>query len=102
MPVALVYRRTVGRDLAGAFWYYDEQIEGLGGRFLSSVDSTFDAIERYPAMFAMVHGEVRRALISQFPYAVFYRIEPKRVVVLRVLHTARDSKAWPQPRRSVR
>ena len=102
MPLTLVYRLRVGRDLAGAFTYYEEQVEGLGERFLSAVDSTFDAIERYPEMFAKVHGEVRRAIISQFPYAIFYRIEPKRVVVFRVLHTARDPKAWPMPRRTAR
>ena len=43
--VSLVYRRKVARDLADAFAYYEEQIEGLGERFLSSVNSTFDAIE---------------------------------------------------------
>jgi plasmid stabilization system protein ParE len=49
-------------------------------------------------MFARAHGEVRRAVVSRFPYAVFYRIEPKRVVVLAVLHMARDPKVWPQPK----
>ena len=49
-------------------------------------------------MFASVHGEVRRALVSRFPYGIFYRVESKRVVVLAVLHTARDPKVWPGPR----
>jgi plasmid stabilization system protein ParE len=102
VPLPLVYRRGVGRDLADAFTYYEEQIEGLGESFLSAVDSTFDAIEHYPEMFAKVHGEVRRAITSQFPYAVFYRLEPRRAVVFRVLHTARDPKAWPRPRGTAR
>jgi len=99
VPLPLVFRRGVGQDLADAFTYYEEQVEGLGEGFLSAVDSTFDAIERYPEMFAKVHAEARRALVSRFPYAVFYRAEPQRVVVFRVLHTARDPKAWPKPRR---
>jgi plasmid stabilization system protein ParE len=102
MALPLVYRRKVGRDLAGGFGYYEGQIQGVGEQFLSAVDSAFDAIERYPEMFARVHGEVRRALVSRFPYAVFYRVESRRVVVLAVLHTARDPKLWPQPRRSAR
>jgi plasmid stabilization system protein ParE len=102
MRPPLVYRRRVGRDLAEAFAYYEEQVEGLGERFLNTVDSTFDAIERYPEMFAKVHSDVRRAIISQFPYAVFYRIEPQRIVVFRVLHTARDPRAWPRPKRTAR
>jgi plasmid stabilization system protein ParE len=102
MSLPLVYRRRVGRDLAEALAYYDELVEGLGERFLGSVDSTFDAIERYPEMFAKVYGDVRRAVLSQFPYAVFYRIERERVVVFRVLHTARDPRAWPRPRGTAR
>jgi plasmid stabilization system protein ParE len=102
MSLPLVYRRRVGRDLANAFAYYEDQVEGLGERFLSAVDSTFDAIERYPEMFAKVHRDVRRAIMSQFPYAVFYRVEANQVVVFRVLHTARDPRAWPQPKKSAR
>ena len=59
MPLPVVYRRKVGRDLAAGFGYYEEQHEGLGDKFLTAVDSTFDAIERDPEMFAQVHGEVR-------------------------------------------
>ena len=102
MSLPVVYHRKVGRDLAAGFGYYEGKAEGLGERFLTGVDSAFDAIERYPEMFARVHGEVRRAVVSRFPYAVFYRIESKRVVVLTVLHTARDPKIWPQARKIAR
>jgi len=100
MSLPVVYRRQVGRDLAAGFGYYEEQTKGLGEHFLIAVGSAFDAIERYPQMFAQVHGEVRRALLSQFPYGVSYRVDSKRVVVLGVLHTARDPRIWPLPRRS--
>ena len=102
MALPVVYRPKVGRDLASGFGYYEGQAQGLGEQFLLAVNSAFDAIERYPEMFAHVHGEVRRALVSRFPYAVFYRVESRRVVVLTVLHTARDPKFWPQPRRTGR
>lgn len=61
MARPVVYRRKVGRDLAAGFGYYEGQAQGLGEQFLSAVNSAFDAIERYPEMFACVHGEVRRA-----------------------------------------
>lgn len=100
MPLSVVYRRKVGRDLATGFAYYEEQSPGLGEDFLAAVDSVFDAIRRYPQMFTEAHRDVRRALVSRFPYAVFYRIDLKHIVVLTVLHTARDPKLWPQPRRT--
>lgn len=37
-----------------------------------------------------------------FRMGVFYRVESKRVVVLAVLHTARDPRVWPQPLGSAR
>ena len=102
MGLPVVYRRQVGRDLAGSYAWYNGQRDGLGEEFLAAVDTAFDTLERFPEIFARVHGEVRRAVVSRFPYAVFYRIETRRVVVLAVLHTARDPNVWPQPRRIVR
>jgi plasmid stabilization system protein ParE len=98
MALAVVYRRKVGRDLAGGYAWYNGQRDGLGEEFLAAVNAAFDTIERFPDIFARVHDEVRRAVVSRFPYAVFYRLETKRVVVLAVLHTARDPKIWPRPR----
>ena len=102
MALPLVFRRRVGQDLAGAYGWYEEQRVGLGEEFPGAVEASFDAIEQFPEMFARVHGEARRAMVSRFPYAVFYRIEPKQVVVLTVLHTARDPRLWPQPRKKAR
>ena len=87
MSLPVIYRRKVGRDLAAGFGYYEEQAKGLGEKFLTEVDSAFDAIERYPEMFAQVHGEVRRAVVSRFPYAVFPQAQ---------VHTTR-----PQARRAL-
>jgi plasmid stabilization system protein ParE len=102
MGLPVVYRRKVGRDLAGGYAWYNWQHDGLGEEFLAAVSTALDTVERFPDIFARVHGEVRRAVVSRFPYAVFYRIETKRVVVLTVLHTARDPKVWPQPRKIAR
>lgn len=96
MALPAVYRRKVARDLAGAYGWYEQQRAGLGEEFLAAVNTSFGAIQEYPEMFARVHGEIRRAIVSRFPYAVFYRIEPKRLVVLAVLHMARDPKLWPK------
>ena len=82
--------------------WYEEQGAELGEEFLAAVDTSFNAIQEYPEMFSRVHGEVRRAVVSRFPYAVFYRVEPRRVVVLTVLHMGRDPKLWPQSRRHER
>jgi len=54
MPLAVVYRRQVGRDLAAGFDHYAAQAPGLGEKFLAAVTDVFEAIGRYPRMFAAV------------------------------------------------
>ena len=67
MARPVVFRRGVGRDLATVYRWYEEQRPGLGEEFVASVDAAFDAIEQFPEMFAVVHGEVRRTIVSRFP-----------------------------------
>lgn len=96
MALPVIFRRAVGRDLATAYGWYDERRRGLGEQFLSSVDATFDQIEQFPELFAIRYGQVRMAPVPRFPYAVFYRADPHRVVVLTVLHTSDDPNKWPK------
>lgn len=99
MSLPVVYRRRVQVDLAAGFDWYEQQRAGLGDEFLSAVQLTLKAIELHPEMFATVHERIRRAIVSRFPFAVFYLIEPRRIVTLRVLHTMRDPRHWPRFRR---
>ena len=98
MASRLVFRKRIGKDLAAGYRWYEGQRAGLGEEFLVTVNASFDNIEEFPEGCAFIRGSVRRAIVARFPYAVFYQVEPKRVVVLAVLHTARDPKLWPQPR----
>ena len=43
MALPVVYRRKVGRDLAGTYGWYEDQRAGLGEAFLAAVDAAFTA-----------------------------------------------------------
>jgi toxin ParE1/3/4 len=43
---------------------------------------------------AAVYGDVRRAVVTRFPYVVLYREESEEVIVISVFHTARDPSLW--------
>lgn len=92
-------RRFIVRPLAeadlddAARWYEDERA-GLAERFLSDVDRSFARIRERPLQFPSVAGDVRRALLHTFPYAVYFRASNETVVVLAVLHLRRNPKVW--------
>ena len=102
MTLPLVFRRRFKVDLVAGLDWYEEQRSSLGEYFLSAVQSTLKSVELYPEIFVSVHGEVRRAIVSRFPFAIFYLVEPKRIVALRLLHTGRDPNLWPRPRQKAR
>jgi plasmid stabilization system protein ParE len=92
-------RRLIVRPLAeadledAARWYHDERA-GLGERFLGDVDRTFARIRERPLQFPAISGDVRRALLHTFPYAVYFSTSEEMVTVLAVLHLRRNPKVW--------
>lgn len=54
----------------------------------------FGSIRERPELYAVIHEDLREALARRFPYAVYYRAEPEQVVVVAVVHTARDPSVW--------
>jgi plasmid stabilization system protein ParE len=45
-------------------------------------------------MYPVVFVDLRRALVRRFPYAVFYEVEPERIVVYAVFHCSQDPDKW--------
>ncbi|MEP7306286.1 MAG: type II toxin-antitoxin system RelE/ParE family toxin [Acidobacteriota bacterium] len=89
-----IVRPLAEADLEGAArWYHDERA-GLAERFISDIDRTFARIRERPLQFPAVSGDVRRALLDTFPFAVYFRVLEQIVIVLAVLHLRRNPKVW--------
>jgi hypothetical protein len=71
--VELVYRLAAGRDIAEARRWYESQRIGLGREYRQAVRVVESLIKAHPDSFPRVHGDVRRALVTRFPYAVYYQ-----------------------------
>lgn len=95
VPHELVIRPDAEVDLAEAYLWYENKAKRLGSEFLDSVDATLTIIEQYPNLYPEVYEHVRRALISRFPFAIFYLLDTDRIVILAILHAHVDPAAWP-------
>jgi plasmid stabilization system protein ParE len=67
------------RDIKKAYQWYEEQKPGLGEVLLERVGDSLRAIGRSPTAFQLVVMDARRAIVRQFPYVIFYRIEAKAI-----------------------
>jgi toxin ParE1/3/4 len=82
---------------AAAQWYQDRR-GGLGERFLAEAIDALSDIERHPRRFAKVSyrtaREIRRRMLSHFPYSVIYEVRADECVAVAVAHAARKPGYW--------
>ena len=77
-------------DVKGVFAWYSDRGHELGDQFRFALDQCLEAIERNPLAYAVVHRDIRRALLRRFPYCVFYIVSDQDIVVLACVHGHRD------------
>lgn len=94
MKYVLRIRAAARRDIAESHAWYAERSPAAAERFSTELAAVFTAVGENPLMFAKVYGEIRRALLRHYPYAVYFIVAAHRVSVLRVLHQARDPREW--------
>lgn len=94
LPVILSPEARAEFDEA-ADWYGQHRA-ALGDRFVDAVRDALKRIGAAPHIHGVVCEDVRCVLVRRFPYAVYYRVEPERVVVIAVFHTKRDPGVWRQ------
>jgi plasmid stabilization system protein ParE len=91
----LILGPVAEEELAEAIRWYEGQRKGLGKSLRVAVRETFQAIRASPEARAVVRPpDVRRALVTRFPYAVFFRVVEGNVRVISVFHTSRDPANW--------
>jgi plasmid stabilization system protein ParE len=85
---------AVEADVEAAFDWYEVEEPGLGFEFLHELSAGYQRILERPVGYQELRSGIRRAFTRRFPYAVYFSIEGETIVVLAVLHTARDPAEW--------
>lgn len=94
MTLPLVFRAAAQTEFDDAAARYEGQRAGLGIDFVAEVRAVLATIAGQPDRYPLASGDLREAEVSRFPYCVYYRVRPGRVVVIAVFHTARDPAIW--------
>ena len=90
MSSRILFRPLARVELAEAVAWYEARRPGLGLELKEEVDAALGQAAHTPGRFRRVRGEVRRALLRRFPYALHFLAEPDAIVVLAVFHVRRD------------
>ena len=62
--------------------YYECQVQGLGSQFRSDVRSTLIRIRNWPLAAQIERGDIRRIMLSRFPYKLLYSVEADKIYII--------------------
>lgn len=81
-------------ELYDAVSYYEAIQPGLGERFKKEVKQSIFRVTEFPMSYQSLTANVRRCLVSKFPYGIIYHVAGDEIIVLAVAHLHRKPDYW--------
>lgn len=94
MSRRVVFHVLADCELNDVALYYEQASPGLGAVFLAAVECCTDSILDHPQAGSLIRADVRRRIVSRFPYGILYRILPDHIRVLAVMNLRRRPFYW--------
>ena len=83
--------------LAATQYYLEQASELIAAAFVGEVETAIQTLRAAPTRWAIIEEpQIRRYLITRFPYSIYYRYEfdNERVSIYSVMHTSRRPGYW--------
>jgi toxin ParE1/3/4 len=90
----LLVSREGRADIAEAMAGYRDISAALATRFAEELERVYTNVTEYPEMYPVVYKNFHRGLLRKFPYSVFYVLDESIVLIVGVVHQARDESTW--------
>lgn len=94
MPYRIFVRKEAEQDIRDSFDYYKRISPKLGYDFVSRTDEIIAQVALTPFLYQLVHRDIRRALLKQFPIGLYFKIRDEQIIVLAVMDSRRAPKNW--------
>jgi plasmid stabilization system protein ParE len=90
----LEYLEEALEEAETAARWYAERSSSAALAFTSEIDAAEDSIVRTPEAWPPYDHGTRRFLLRRFPYAIVYRIESSRILIVALSHGRRRPGYW--------
>ena len=94
MARGLEYLEEALQEAEAAARWYAERSPSAALAFSNEIEAAEDAIVRTPEAWPPYNHGTRRFLLRRFPYAIVYRIESGRILVVALSHGRRQPGYW--------
>ncbi len=93
MPFTILLDPRVIDEVQEAVNYYDEQLDGLGSKFLNHLDSYFKSLSINP-FYQNRYDDIYCFPLKKFPFMIHYSIDKKEKLVY--VHAVINTKKNPE------
>jgi hypothetical protein len=83
-----------GAEFSDGESYYERQVPGLGARFRADVRDALKRLSHWPLAAPVERGQIRRMILSRFPYKLLYSVETDCIYIIAVAHLHRAPDYW--------
>jgi toxin ParE1/3/4 len=82
------------QDIRESTEYYQGMDVDLDKQFLKVINQAFQLISDNPLSFPSVNPNIRKFVVKNFPFNIFYIAAKDIIYILAVFHMKRDPKKW--------
>ena len=81
-------------ELTEARQWYSHQRKDLDLRFMLCIEEALSRILDHPRLFPVVYGNLRRAVVRRFPFAIIYEVAADEIQIIAVFQSRRNPEVW--------
>lgn len=90
----VVFHPEAHAEMIAQAQYYENKSEGLGSDFLDAVEETVRKVVSSPKSGAIERANIRKRLVSGFPFTILYEAQSDRIYIAAVMHQHRRPGYW--------
>lgn len=92
MPNTVIISSLAEKELQESFDWYEEQLAGLGERFLNQVEAAIASVTSHPESYPVKVSHYRQYVVSTFPFVIVYEYIPEEqlVYILHIFHASQN------------
>jgi len=81
-------------EFTAASVYYEEEVPGLGGAFITELERVAELIKQHPFIGSQIDEIFHRVVLARFPFSVIYCLEGEKLLIVAVAHQRRKPGYW--------
>ena len=90
----VIYHPDAEDEMIIAASYYENQVNGLGTKFLNDLDGTVEDIAKTPETWFTLEDDIKRHQFTHFPFAILYRIVDSKIRIVAVMNLHKKPTYW--------